>query len=325
VTLLKAVVIRSFGEPDVLQVDQVAKPEPADGEVRIKVEATSVNPIDIRTRRGNSELTKADLPMILGWDIAGSIDALGGGVTGFQIGDPILAMKIQLRERIGSYAEFTVVDANAVARRPATLDVQDAATLPLAGLTALQGLDLLDLHPGELVFINGAVGAVGGFATELAAACGARVVAAVREVDFDEAMALGAAFVVDREGDVAAQVHAIASGGVDAAFDLVGNEPAHVALAAVRDAGRFVTAKNRDVTPNSPDNRHSVRSIEMAVIDVSANAPQLSELAQAMDDGSLTPRVVARFDFTRASEAHRLHETGRLRAKVVLTPEPSWR
>jgi NADPH:quinone reductase-like Zn-dependent oxidoreductase len=258
--------------------------------------------------------------MTLGWDIVGTIDALGDDVSSYQRGDSVLAMKIQLLQPAGSYAEFVVVDAQAVARRPASLDILNAATLPLAGLTAVQGLDLLNPRPGELVLINGAVGAVGGFATELAAERGARVVAAVRESDFDAATSLRAAFLVDREGDIPAQVHAVAAAGVDAAFDVVGNEAAHAALAAVRDGGRFVTAKNRDVTPKSPDTSNPVRSIKMAIVDVETDGEQLGELARLMSRGILTPRIVECFDVKAASEAHRLQEAGRLRGKIVLTP-----
>ena len=316
-TTMRAATIERFGGPEVLETREVVVPEPGDGQVRIRVEATSVNPVDAITRRGL--LVPPEFPMTLGWDVAGEIDALGKGVEGFAVGDPVLTM-LFMAQPSGSYAEYVVVDAEAVGVRPATLSAEDAATVPLAGLTASQGLDLIGIEEGETIAVNGALGAVGGFVTQLAVHTGASVVAVVRVSEAEAARALGASTVVDRDGDVAAQIREKVTGGVDAAFDVVGNKAAQVLLDAVRDAGRYVSTEQPFLKPDSPAVDEPVRSISMSVVSVVPDGDRVALLAELMEGGELTPRIEHRLPLEKVAEAHRLQEAGGLRAKIVLVP-----
>lgn len=314
---MKAVAIEKFGGPEVLEPKEVPMPEPADGQVRIRVEATSVNPVDAITRRG--DLAPPEFPITLGWDVAGEIDALGKGVEDFAVGDPVLTM-LFMAQPSGSYAEYVVVDAGAVGARPATLGAEEAATVPLAGLTAAQGLDLVGIEEGETIAVNGALGAVGGFVTQLAVHMGASVVAVVRASDADAARALGASATVDRDSDVAARIREEVSGGVDAAFDVVGNKAAHALLDGVRDGGRYVSTEHPFLKPDGPDVENPARSISMSTVNVGPDGDRVARLAELMDQGELTSRIEHRLPLQKAAEAHRLQEAGGLRAKIVLVP-----
>ena len=177
---MKAVVIRRFGGPEVLEVAELDAPEPMAGQVRIHVQAAAVNPVDIATRAGrltDAGLAPAAGQIGIGWDLAGVIDALGPGVDRFRDGDPVIAMRDLLSAPVGAQAEYVVLDADAVAAAPRSVSPLEAATVPLNGLTAAQALDLLALDAGQWLLVTGAAGAVGGFALELASLRGLRTVA----------------------------------------------------------------------------------------------------------------------------------------------------
>ncbi|MEV4256071.1 alcohol dehydrogenase catalytic domain-containing protein, partial [Spirillospora sp. NPDC049652] len=180
---MRAISVTEYGGPETLRVADVPEPLPGPGQVRIRIEAATVNPVDLAARAGLLAALAPDLPLGLGLDAAGEIDALGAGVGRLAVGDKVIGLRDRLPVPTGAHAEAIVLDADAVVHAPRTLDAAHAATLPLNGLTALQGLDLLDLRPGGTVLITGAAGAVGGFAVELAALRGLRVVASASDAD----------------------------------------------------------------------------------------------------------------------------------------------
>ncbi|MGW4249649.1 alcohol dehydrogenase catalytic domain-containing protein, partial [Nocardia sp. NPDC004722] len=178
---MRAVVIRSFGGPEVLELAEVPVPVPGPGQLRIRVAAAAVNPVDLHTRSGG--LAQAGLMVArevigLGWDVAGTVDEIGSGVEEFTLGQQVYGLSDRLDVPLGTQAQYAVLDAAATAPAPRTVSAIEAASLPLNALTAAQSLDLLTLSPDETVLITGAAGAVGGFAVELAVARGHRVVAA---------------------------------------------------------------------------------------------------------------------------------------------------
>ncbi|GAB0104885.1 NADP-dependent oxidoreductase [Nocardia sp. JMUB6875] len=311
---MRAVVIRSFGGPEVLEIAEVPVPAAGPGQVRIRVAAAAVNPVDVHTRSGG--LAQAGLMVArevigLGWDVAGTIDEIGSGVTGFALGDEVFGLSDRLDVPLGTHAEYVVLDAAAVALAPRSVSPVEAATLPLNALTAAQSLDALALAAGQTVLVTGAAGAVGGFAVELAAAQGLRVVATAAASDEPVVRKLGAEFFVPRGARLGEAVRALVPGGVDGAVDAasLGAE----ALDAVRSTGAFAAV----VGGAEPV---GLRGIRVANTWIRADGPRLAELAALVDAGRLTPRVARTLPLAQVAAAHRLQVEGGLRGRLVLLP-----
>ncbi|MFI5561023.1 NADP-dependent oxidoreductase [Amycolatopsis japonica] len=309
---MRAVVVRRFGGPEVLEFAEVPVPEPGIGQVRVKVAAAGVNPVDAGTRSGF--LTEAGIVpprevLGLGWDVAGTVDAVGDGVTGFATGDSVIGLQDRPSAALGTYAEFVVLDADALAAAPRAASPEEAATLPLNGLTAVQALDLLDLPPGATVLVTGAAGAVGGYAVTLAKARGFRVVAVAGSADEALVRGFGAEVFVPRGDFLADRVRAVIPGGVDAALDtaLLGLE----VLDAVASRGHFVVfAAGAAPIP--------LRGIKVEHVWIRADGAALTGLAAMVDDGTLVLRVADTLPLSEAAKAHELLATGGLRGRLVL-------
>ncbi|MGW7444636.1 NADP-dependent oxidoreductase [Kitasatospora sp. NPDC054795] len=312
---MRAVVVREFGGPEVLELVEVAPPRPGRGQVRVRVAAAGVNPVDAVTRSGalaGAGLMAPRAVTGIGWDVAGTVDAVGPGVTRFAPGQRVVGLRDLLDADLGTYADQVVLDADALAPAPAGVTLAQAATLPLNGLTALQALDLLDLPAGSTVLVTGAAGAVGGFAVELAVLRGLRVVALAGEGDERLVRALGAEWFVPRTApDVAAAVRESVPGGVDGAIDaaLLGVR----ALGAVRGRGAFVAV----AAGSAPA---ALRGIRVANVWIAADGAALARLCVLAADGRLTLRVADTLPLTRAAHAHRRLEEGHLRGRLVLAP-----
>lgn len=218
---MRAAVVTTFGGPDAVRVVETELPEPAARQVRIKVAAAALNPVDAGVRAG--AFGGAGKQVGLGWDVAGTVDATGVA-TAWNVGDEVVAIDHGVAKSLGTHAEYVVVDTDAVAKAPPTVDAVHAATLPLNALTAVQALDLLELVPGQSLLVTGAAGAVGGFAVQLAVHRGVSVTALARETDEELVRSLGA---TPFKGDA-----------VDAVLDaaILGER----ALEWVRDGGAFV-------------------------------------------------------------------------------------
>ncbi len=320
---MRAIVVRRFGGPEVLEAVEVPVPEPGPGQVRIRVAAAAVNPVDLATRAGI--LTEAGVippreVLGLGWDVAGVVDAVGGeseagiGVAElgrpagrrppFRVGDAVLGLRDRIATPLGAYAEQLVLDASAVALAPPGLSAVEAATLPLNALTASQALDLVETD-GTLL-VTGAAGAVGGYAVALAHARKLRVVAVAAEPDEALVRGFGADDFLPRGPALGDRVRALVPGGVDAALDtaLLGLD----ALDAVRGGGEFVAfAAGAAPIP--------LRGIRVRNVWIRADGERLAELA-----GLLPPRVAGVLPLARAAEAHERLAAGGLRGRLVLTP-----
>jgi NADPH:quinone reductase-like Zn-dependent oxidoreductase len=295
----------------VLRVAEVPAPEPGPDEVRIKVEAAAINPVDLATRGGAFGARLPTGRHVLGWDAAGAIDALGSSVTDFAIGDRVAALSLWFREYHGAYAEQVVVPAEAVARVPDGLSSVEAATLPLNGLTALQALELTGLPAGQTIAVTGAAGAVGAYAVQLAARRGLRVVAVAGAHDEQLVRDLGAFALVPRSDDPSAGIHAVVPDGVDGLLDTA-NIGAPM-LRAVHNGGIFLAVTG----PAVPEPE---RQIDVRLVLVRADAAQLAELLRLAADGQLTPRVAATYPFEEAAQAHARLEEGGVRGRLVLVP-----
>ncbi|WP_333770867.1 NADP-dependent oxidoreductase [Streptomyces sp. IBSBF 2435] len=310
---MRAVVVRDFGGPDALETVEHPLPEPGAGQVRIAVQAAAVNPVDLAVRAGAMLAIGFAEPQPqfgLGWDVAGTVDAVGAG-AGFAVGDAVIGLVDRLDLPTGAYAEYVVLDAAAVGRAPRNASPAEAATLPLCGLTAAQGLDLLGLAPGDTLLVTGAAGGVGGFAVELAAARGLRVVAVAAPADEKLVRGFGAEHFVPRGGRVADAVRAVVPGGVDGVLDAARLKTA--ALEALRTGGGFVAVGlGEDPVPR--------RGTRVANVWVHADGAGLSELAGLADAGRLTLRVAGTYALARASAAHSRAAEAGLRGRLVLLP-----
>jgi NADPH:quinone reductase len=310
---MRAVVVRRFGGPEVLEVAVVPMPEPHFGQVRIRVAAAAVNRIDLSTRSG--ALTQAGLlapapEVSLGWDVAGVVDAVGQGVARFAVGDAVIGLRDVLSAG-GAQAEYVLLDESAVALAPASVSSAEAATLPLIGLTADRALTLTGLRAGQSLLVTGAAGGVGALVLELAALRGIRTVAVASEADEEFVRRSGASEFVARTQRLGAAVRSVVPGGVDAVIDAaVIGIAAHEAL---RGGGTFVAL----VAPFAPP---PLRATRVVVQEVFADGPRLAELAALVDAGRLTLRLADTMPLTDVAIAHQRLSDGGLRGRLVLVP-----
>ena len=312
---MRAVVVRNYGGPQALEVADVPAPEPGRGQVRIRVEAAAVNPVDAATRQGLMNVARPGVirerdQVGIGWDVAGTVDAVGPGTTSPGAGERVIGLRDRLDQPLGTYAEQVVLDAADVAPAPAGVDSAAASTLPLNGLTAVQALDLLDLAAGQTILVTGAAGGLGGFGVELAAMRGLRVIAAAGDDDEKLARHLGAAAFVPRSADLAAAVRDLVPGGVDAAFDAA--VLGYPALDAVRAGGSFAAFIGSGPVP--------VRGIRVVPVNIRADGAALTGLSALAAAGKLTLRVAGTYPLGEAARAHERLEAGALRGRLVLIP-----
>lgn len=308
---MKAVRIHEFGGPETLQLEDLPRPEPGFGEVLVQVLAASVNPVDYKIRKGGY-VSKDALPLTLGRDIAGLVDLVGPAVSGFRPGDAVYAMLPPSR---GGYAEFVSVKAEDTAKKPARLDFIRAAAVPLAGLTAWQGLfDEGELKAGQRVLIHGAAGGVGHFAVQLARWRGAEVIATCSAEDMEFVRRLGASQAIDYHAE---RFEDLVS-DVDLVFDLVGGETQDRSWTVLKAGGALVS------TVRQPDESKAAEWRARGLVFMAQpNGPELSEIARLIDDGQVTPNIDRVFPLQDAGEAERELETAHVRGKVVLEVAPT--
>ncbi|HYN94965.1 MAG TPA: NADP-dependent oxidoreductase [Pilimelia sp.] len=290
---MRAVQIDRHGDIDVLQLRAVSAPRPQPGEVLVRTIASSINPVDWKTRawdRGPA------FPMTLGWDLAGVV--VQSAVPAFTVGDRVIGMSAQSATARGVWADLVAVPADILTAAPTRIPLATAAALPLAGLTALQALERVRPLPGERFLVTGAVGGVGALAVQLARRSGVRVDGLVSRPDHvAAARELGAELVTDRVQD-------LPDGAYDAVFDTASVHPGP----ALRADGRYVSITD-DPLPDLP---HASKN------QVRQDAAGLAELASLVDAGELQVRVAEYAPIEQVHHAHRLFEAGGLLGKVVL-------
>jgi len=312
---MRAVVVRAYGGPAALEMVDVPAPEPRRGQVRVRVEAAAVNPVDIATREGLMNVARPGVirdrrHVGIGWDVAGTVEAIGASVTAFAPGNRVIGLRDRLDQDLGTYAEQVVLDAADVAPAPAGTSGVAAATIPLNGLTAVQALDTLGLAAGQTILVTGAAGGLGGFGVELAAMRGLRVIATAGDDDERLVRDLGAAEFVPRSADLAGAVRDLVPGGVDAAFDAA--VLGYPALDAVRAEGSFAAFIGAGPVP--------LRGIRVLPVNIHAAGAALAALASLAGAGKLTLRVADTYPLGEAVKAHERLQAGGVRGRLVLVP-----
>ncbi|MEV1321547.1 NADP-dependent oxidoreductase [Micromonospora arborensis] len=300
---MRAVSYAQFGGPEVLQVADVPVPEPGPGQVRVRVAASVVHPVDLMVRAGRFPAPlPTGLPYTPGWDVAGSVDAVGPAVKEFTIGDEVIGFSPWLQTTAGAHAEYVVLDAAWLTSAPTSVPAAESATLPANGLAAAQALDLLALPAGSAVLVTGAAGQVGGFVLALARASGlhATGLAGVDDREFVES--LGAAFL-SRADDP--------TGTFDAVIDLAVIGPSLLDL--IRDGGGYVAAS----PPLRPE---PVRGIRTFALEVQPDGSRLGELVKLVTSGDIPLRVADVYPFADAAAAHERLARGGVRGGVVIVP-----
>ncbi|MFJ3659991.1 NADP-dependent oxidoreductase [Streptomyces sp. NPDC090119] len=312
---MKAVRYHQYGDPDVLRHEDVEQPVPGAGQVLVRVAATSFNPVDANIRAG---FMRGPIPVTLphtpGIDVAGTVDALGEGVTGLRAGDQVIGF-LPMGEP-GAAAEYVLAPAEALTPAPKSIAPADAAALPLVGLTAWQALfEHAGLTAGQRVLINGAGGAVGGYAVQLAKQAGAFVIATAGPRSSTRVTEAGADEVIDH---TTTDVVAAVSGPVNVVLNLAPVEPAQLAalLGVIRPGGVLV---NTTVWMPAPsDEERDVRGIDLFV---RSDAEQLAHLVELVDGAGLRVEVARRVPLAELPALHADAAAGTLpNGKIVVTP-----
>ncbi len=323
--------MHAYGGPEVLRLDEVPKPKPRAGDLLVRVHAAAVNPVDWKLRRG-LHVVRYRLPWILGLDASGVVEAVGAGVTRFTVGDEVWSSPVH--NRPGTYAEYLCINERQVARKPANLSHEEAASMPLVGLTAYQCLiDMGKLGPGQSVLIHAGAGGVGSFAIQLAKHLGAQVITTCSSRNADFVRDLGADQVVDYQKERFDEVVKDA----DLVLDSLGESAFAANLRVLRRGGRLANI-TIDVGHHVARYGWPLSFLSLAGVMTKlhlwpllskgvrarhvvkrSNGEQLQRITELCERGVIKPIIDRVLPLEEIQEAHRYSETQRARGKIVLT------
>lgn len=303
---MKAVRVHRFGGPQELKIEEVPRPEPSANQVLIRVRAASVNPLDWKIRAGYMQaIMPIELPWIPGYDVAGTVEAVGADVQDLQVGDEVWATTPG-----GGYAEYVALDASGVSRKPASLDFVDAASVPVAGLTAWQALfDVGNLQAGQTVLIHAAAGGVGSLAVQLAKWKGARVVGTASGANTDYVRSLNADQVIDYKNSRFED----AVSEIDLVLDAVGGDVQARSFQVLKPGGKLVA-----ITAPPDESAAQARGVQVQFMAMQPKSEQLQQLAELFDQGALQTQTEVVLRLEDVARAHEQSETGHARGKIVL-------
>jgi NADPH:quinone reductase len=323
---MKAVLLKDFGGPENLSLVDLPIPRVGQGAVLLRAAAASVNPIDISVRKGTP--FSPPLPATIGCDVAGTVEAVGEGVTGFAPGDEVFGCVGGVRGSGGTLAQYVLADARLLARKPGTLSMRGAAALPLVAITAHEGMTRGGALPAHRVLIHGGTGGVGHIAVQLAAALGAKVFTTVSAESRAIAVRMGAAEAIDyRAESVEAYVKRLTNDeGFDVVFDPIGGQHLSESFQAARNGGNVVTTMALTQIDLRPMH---LKALSLHVIFMllplltgtgrERHGAILREVAGFVEQGKLQPLIdEARFSLATAADAHRYLESGKAKGKIVI-------
>lgn len=306
---MKAITYSEFGSADVLALTDQPEPHIGPDTMLVKVVASSVNPVDYKIRQGYLDgLIDGDFPITPGWDIAGIVVKPGLDTPEFAAGDEILAYARKDTLVGGALAEYAAVPVRTAAHKPAELSFEQAAALPLAGLTALQAVRRTGVREGQTVLVHAAAGGVGSIAVQLAVHAGARVVGTASTRNHDHLRSLGATPITYGD-DLVAQARDAAPDGYDVILDFVGGQAIDTAPLLLARGGTIASITDA----------RALTELGGHYIWVRPDSEQLGELARLVVDGVVRLEIAETFPLERAADAHRAVETGHVRGKVVIT------
>jgi NADPH:quinone reductase-like Zn-dependent oxidoreductase len=303
---MKAITYDRYGDPEVLTLTDQPEPKVGPDEVLVRVRSASVNPVDWKIMAGYLDgLMNVSFPVIPGWDVAGVVERVGLDAPEFAVGDEVIAYARKDWVEEGTFADLVSVSVRALARRPGTLDWDQAAGLPLAGLTAYQLLNRLAVGEGDTVLVHAAAGGVGNLAVQIALARGARVIGTASPGNHDALRAIGADPVEYGDG-LAQRVRDLAPGGVDVVVDFVGGV-LETTLEVLKAGGRHGSVADGTVGDSGG-----------IYAWVRPNGADLQAIADLADAGHLTVPIAATFPLARVADAFRLSQAGHAGGKIAI-------
>ncbi|MDA3631077.1 NADP-dependent oxidoreductase [Saccharopolyspora sp. WRP15-2] len=305
---MKAIVLDEYGGPDALRLTELPDPKVAPGEVLIRVKAAGVNPVDWKLAAGNLDaVMETHFPLIPGWDVAGVVERVGFDVEEYAPGDEVFGYIRKDTAQFGGYAELVSAHVRMLARKPAALSWEQAAGVPLAGLTAYQAIKRVGIGSGDTVLVHAAAGGVGSLGVQIAVARGARVIGTASERNHDFVRQLGGEPVTYGAG-LADRVAELAPDGIDAVLDFFGGDAVDVSLSLLEKPERLASIANAEAAAKGG---HYVW--------VRPDSADLADLADLADRGELAVHVDKVLPLEEAAEAWRLNSGGHTRGKLVLS------
>lgn len=302
---MRAVVIREYGSNDVVQIEEIERPEPKAGEILVRVHAAGINPIDWKIRSGAGQRLGMTLPVRLGGECVGTVTTLGAGVGDFEQGEAVFGMV-----HTGAFAEYAIAKAKDMVHKPSNLNFIQAAALPLAGSTAWQALfDEAGLVAGQRLLVTNSSGGVGSLAVQFAKAKGVHVTAVASSRNEEFVRSLG----VDEFIDYTSQPFEQAAQGMDVVFDTVGGDTFQRAFRTLKTGGFMVTVV---AFPDGEAKRYNVRVTRSNTV---PNAKNLIDIKRLVESGQVRPHIDTVLPLQEIKTALALSEAGRVRGKIVLS------
>ncbi|MET0987489.1 MAG: NADP-dependent oxidoreductase [Steroidobacteraceae bacterium] len=307
---MKAARIHDYGGPEVFHYDDIPRPEPKDDELLVRVHAVGVNPADWKIRSGfTRSMFTLPMPAIVGGDIAGVVEQVGANASGFKVGDEVFAML----GLVGAYAQYVTVKPALVALKPKSLDFTQAASVPLAALTAWQALvDNAQVQAGQKVLIHAASGGVGSFAVQIAKSKGAVVTGTTSAGNAAYVREIGASDVIDYRSE---KFESRAK-DMDVVIDLLGGETGEKSISVLKPGGILVQISGTSEAVQKLAEAAKVRAVKIMV---KPNGEQLREIAKLIDAGKIRTTIAHVFPLSEAGKAQEQSKTGHTRGKIVMT------
>ncbi|MER5807503.1 NADP-dependent oxidoreductase [Streptomyces sp. NPDC002033] len=305
---MKAISYSTYGTPTALELVEVPEPKVGPSEVLVRVKAAGVNPVDWKLAAGFlGHVLEVRHPVIPGWDVAGIVEAVGPDTDDYAVGDEVYGYVRKEWVQLGTYAELVTAPVRTLARKPRELSFEQAAGLPLAGLTSYQAITRAGVTAGQTVVIHSAAGGVGSLGVQIAVSLGARVLGTAGAHNHEYLRSLGAEPVLYGDG-VAERIAALAPEGVDAGLDFYGEGGVELLQSVVREGGPVISVADNDA--DSKGAKH---------IWARASTADLTTLAELADSGRLKVNVEHVLPLADAAAAWELSASGRTRGKIVLT------
>jgi NADPH:quinone reductase-like Zn-dependent oxidoreductase len=308
---MKAAQINEYGHADVVKVNEIDKPQAGKGQVLVEVQAASLNPFDTMVREGYlQEAIPLDLPVTLGGDIAGVVREVGEDVEGLAEGDIVYGQANVVAGNSGAFAEYAATKAEQVAKAPVGIDITQAASLPLVGVSALQALtDHINLQADQKIFIHGGAGGIGSIAIQIAKSIGAYVATTATGDQIAYVKALGADEVIDYK----AQDFSESLSSFDAVFDTVGGDDFNKALAILKSGGVAVS-----MIADADEARTKELEVTAVKQMTHVSSDKLKTLAKLVEDGIVKPNVGKVFELDQIVQAFEARESGEVQGKIIV-------